>query len=159
MQVGILATDGGPHPPDKWARMSAMMIVQHVVPTMVAVGDETHDVERSAHPVVTAFRKARDKFEAEVRDGLESLFEEHMEMARRGAHPQQNVEAHVASIAAIAERHHPALHAHLLTDEAGKALAHRLRMDLDTIRNIEHDWRASGHVVDENHRAVKAPAN
>ena len=30
MQVGIMATDGGPHPPAKWARTTAAAIMDHV---------------------------------------------------------------------------------------------------------------------------------
>lgn len=155
-QVGVLITDGGPHPPDKWARMSAQMIVQNIIPDKVMVGDEMQDVEKSANPVVVAFRKARDKFEADIRDLLEEWHTAHQSQARTGGEKVPDIEAHVAAIVDAAAKHHPILHSHLQSKESRKALAHRLHMDLAAVAHIEHGWRRDGFTIDTDHRTVKA---
>src|SRR5690348_2966047 len=53
MQVGILKTDGGPHPAEKWARMTAFMLSDKLIEVD----------ENAADPRAQAIREARDELQ------------------------------------------------------------------------------------------------
>jgi hypothetical protein len=153
MQVGVLITDGGAHPPDKWARMTAFMIVNHIIPKRIAVGDQEFDIETSAKPEVAALRKARDQFEVQIMDILEQAHQVVQDGERaaigtngvrrmipkpRDASVAEHIEIDkvVAEIVAAAALH-PDLSAHFSRDDIKAEVTERLHMDFASVMDIE----------------------
>ena len=161
MQTYPMITDGGPHPPDKWAAMTAMRIIEDIAPNVVMVDDVTHDVAKSSHPKVAEFRKALGKYEAWLRDEVEGthsiIQKSHRERsdALLNALNADFIEIQAEHLVDGAKQFHVGLHAHLSAGSAMAAMVERLRGDFSTIIDIERQWRDAGYVVDENHRAVK----
>lgn len=160
MQIGgILISDGGPHPPDKWAAMTAQRIIEDIAPNIVLVDDATHEVAKSSHPKVAEFRKALGKYEAWLRDETEKLHEDFQGRVRAGESHQVThglVGAIAGHLIDGAKQFHVGLHTHLSADGAKAAMMERLRLDFGSIIDIEHQYRADGFTVDENHVARKA---
>ena len=155
---GILITDGGPHPPDKWAAMTAQRIIEDIAPQVVAVDDQTHEVMKSSHPKVVDFRRALRKYEAWLREAVEEHHTDIQARVRGGETPDEamhDVETAARALVDGAHQFHVGLHGHLSADGAIAAMVHRLQMDFGSIIDIERQWRDSGHVVDENHVARK----
>lgn len=64
MQVGILITNGGPHPADKWAACTAKTICDLIVID-----------EASASPEAVACRRAKPRFQLDLADALEAVYQ------------------------------------------------------------------------------------
>lgn len=153
-----MITDGGPHPPDKWAEMTARRIIEDIAPQVVAVDDVTHEVMKSSHPKVVAFRKALRKYQDWLQDAVEEHHADIQASARAGV--PRDVAMHDVETAAFAlvngaKQFHVGLHGHLSADGAMAAMVHRLQLDFGSIIDIEHQWKQNGFTVDESHRAVK----
>ena len=177
MQIAILATDGGPHPVDKWARTTAWQIVNHLI-----VVDEN-----STSALAIEARKARDELEPKLRTIMEAHHTavqtgEQQKLATDGADrlvPFATVEArdaavaeHVevdAVVAAIVEetKIHPLIFDHFSKDETQAAVAAILHSHFASVIDIERDWHANGHKIvagnaarnpdhDSRHPAVNA---
>lgn len=156
---GILITDGGPHPPDKWAAMTAQRIIEDIAPQVVAVDDTTHEVMKSAHPKVVEFRKALRSYETWLRDEVEVLHALLQAAAREDRdHTLPTTDIIARTLVDGAKQFHIGLHGHLSADGAMAAMVHRLQMDFGSIIDIERQYARDGYVVDENHRAVKTGA-
>lgn len=158
-QVGVLITDHGPHPADKWAAMTAHQIINDIVPKVVLVDDDEthHDVLKSAHPKVAEFRKAINKYEDWIRDDIEEAHARIQEAARAGKPhgvTMDVIEDEAKGLIEGAKQFHVGLHGHMTKEKA--AVMERLRLDFGSIMDIEHQYRADGFTVDENHVARKA---
>ena len=155
---GILITDGGPHPPDKWAAMTAQRIIEDIAPQVVAVDDQYHEVMKSSHPKVVAFRKALRGYEAWLREAVEEHHADIQQRVRGGESPDtamHDIETAARALVDGAKQFHVGLHGHLSADGAMAAMVHRLQMDFGSIIDIERQWKENGFAVDESHRAVK----
>lgn len=169
MQVVVLMTNGGAHPPDKWARMTAFMIVNHIIPKQIEVGGRLHDLESSAEPKVAALRKARDALEVVVRDIVEAAHEkvqagERAAVASGGADrlgalerdaavaEHVSVDDVVRAVTQVASLH-PDLLAHFSRDDVRAEVAERLRMDFASVMDIERSLFADRVAADPAHLA------
>lgn len=168
MQLGILATDGGPHPPEKWARMSAWMITNHLVQVD----------ERSSSPEAIEVREARDVMARDLYgvlkdhyttvqngertkvqgpngvDRLNPAFLEHDRNAAVAEHVK--VDDVVAAIVAQAASN-PILAAHFAKDEVKAQVREIFHKDAGSVIDIERDHCANGYTVDARGQAVRNP--
>jgi hypothetical protein len=71
MRVGIMITDGGPHPADKWASTTAEQI-----------GDLIEIDAKSTSPEAIAARKAKPRFILDLADALEKHHQAHIDHAK-----------------------------------------------------------------------------
>lgn len=180
MQVGVLTTDGGPHPAEKWARMTAWMLSNHLI-----------DVdEKSSSPRAIAMREARDelnvrlykvlkahhvKVQAGERDKLKA--DGSARLAKPLAQTEKTRDAAVAEHvdvdavvdAVVAEsKVHPDVFAHYSKDETKDAIRQQLLRDFTSVMDVERGWHADGYAIgadnvvrqnldfDPRHPAVKA---
>lgn len=162
MQVGVLKTDGGPHPAEKWARMTAWMLSNHLI-----------DVdENAASPRAVAIREARDVLNqklyallkdhhAEVQGGERGKIKE--VGSERLSHPlRQSEEARDAAVsehvdvdalvdAVVQEaKVHPEVFAHYAKDETRDAIKQQLHRDFASVMDVERGWHADGYVVGDD---------
>lgn len=159
MQVGVLKTDGGPHPAEKWARMTAWMLSNHLI-----------DVDENASsPRAVAIREARDELNqrlykvlkehhAKVQNGERAKLKS-VGAARLSAPLRQSEEARGAAVAehvdvdalvdaVVAEaKVHPEVFAHYSKDETKDAIRQQLLRDFASVMDVEHGWHADGFVV------------
>ena len=156
MQVGILKTDGGPHPADKWARMTALMLTNHLI-----------DVdENSSSDLAIEMREARDELNLKVYRILK-LHHMHVQSSERGAiqaqgdarlacatGPDEHVCIDDVVTAVVDEASlHPVLAAHFAKAETQEAIRAQLERDFGAVVKIERDWHAEGHSVDATGKA------
>lgn len=71
MRVGVLITDGGPHPADKWANETAE-----------SIGDLIQVDQTSNTPAAAAARKAKPRFILDMADRLESFHQSHIDHSK-----------------------------------------------------------------------------
>lgn len=168
MQVGILKTDGGPHPPDKWARATARALVNHLIQI------DENAVSKEAVEV----RAAKDELEGRIRSIL-IMHHTDVQVQERGkidvegvarlSRPllrsvearNASVDEHVALdeiVNAIvdAAKVHPKLFAHFDQPNVRAVLVERLRMDFASSIDIERRHLADGKRVVDG-RAVDHP--
>ena len=161
MQLGILATNGGPHPAEKWARMTAWMVVNQLI-----------DIdEKSATAKAVEMREVRDELQnkvyrvlksghAKVQDGERGKIKE-LGSARLAQPIHDAIGEHVdidAIVATVIEetKLHPDVFAHYSKDETKDALRAQLVRDFASVMDIERDWHANGHMI-VNGVAVENP--
>jgi hypothetical protein len=169
MQLGVLTTDYGPHPPEKWARMTAWQITNHLVEVD----------ERSASRQAIEIREARDLMEREMYAGLKALFTtvqngersqcqtigyprirlsngvDWREMERDAAVAEHVDPTEVIKVVIAAADAHPTLKDHFSKEEVQKAVLDIWHKDAASVMNIEHDHLAQGLKVGEDGRAVR----
>lgn len=162
-----MITDGGPHPPDKWAEMTARRIIEDIATTVVVqqdgsrkkvvlVDDKIHDLDNSSHPKVVGFRKALRKYQDWLQDEVEKMHAAIQSAAREdGDYTVPTTHIVARTLVDGAKQFHVGLHGHLSADGAMAAMVHRLQLDFGSIIDIEQSYRAKGFTVDESHRAVK----
>lgn len=159
MQVGVLKTDGGPHPAEKWARMTAWMLSNHLI-----------DVDENASsPRAVAIREARD----ELNQNLYKVLKEHHVNVQNGERAalkeqgpvrlsqplRQSEEARDAAVAehvdvdalvdaVVAEaKVHPEVFAHYSKDETKDAIKQQLSRDFASVMDVERGWHADGYAI------------
>ena len=158
MQVGILKTDGGPHPADKWARMTALMLTNHLI-----------DIDdNSSSPQAIEAREARDELNLKVYRILK-LHHGHVQAIERSAiyvggnerlSAAEGAEDHVCiddvltDIVAEASQY-PVLAGHFAKPETQAAIRAQLERDFGSVVKIERDWHAEGHVVAADGKATR----
>ena len=164
-----MITDGGPHPPDKWAEMTERRIIEDIATTVVVqqdgsrkrvvlVDDKIHDLDNSSHPKVVGFRKALRKYQDWLQDEVEGTHSIIQKAHRERSDALLNadfVEIQARHLIDGAKQFHVGLHGHLSADGAMAAMVHRLQLDFGSVIDIERSYRAKGFTVDESHRAVK----
>src|SRR4051812_44528638 len=101
--VGVISTDGGAHPADKWAAMTANQVV-----AMVQI-DET-----SASPAAVAARKAKPRLQLAIADAIEPIYVGVLSFERAAL--TKNGDARLFAPV------HPQVHGNL-TDEVTEAVA------------------------------------
>jgi hypothetical protein len=158
MQVGIMVTDGGAHPPEKWARTTAYML--------------SHDLiridENSASQLAQELREARDHLNSK----LYRILKPHHENVQGGERSalmangserlaKVDISEHVnvdAVLAAVVEeaKIHPLIFAHFSQDHVKDAIRQRLAMDFATVMHIEHSWHADRNPNDPHAQAFRA---
>lgn len=159
MQVGILTTDGGPHPADKWARMTAYMLANNLIEVD----------EKSATKEASEVREARDDLQQKLYKVLKAPHDkvqtgERAKIAEHGtarlAHPLNeheqaaseavaehvDVDALVEVIAAEANVH-PKIFAHFSKEDTKIAVRSRLVRDFSTVMHIERSYHADGKKI------------
>lgn len=158
MQVGVLKTDGGPHPAEKWARMTAWMLSNHLIDV------DENAVSKRAQDM----REARDALNAR----LYGVLKNHHQTVQTGerakikelgsarlSHPLDagdHVDVDDAVDAVVNEaKLHPDLYAHFSKDETKDAIRHQLHRDFGSVMDIERSWHADGHVVGDDHVAKR----
>lgn len=162
MQVGVLTTNGGPHPADKWARSTAFMISNHLI-----VVDE-----KAVSKDAVAVREARDQ----LNNRLYALLKPHHDTVQRGerakikqlgaarlSHPLRqsdqvrdkavaehvDVAAIMKEIVAAADVH-PKIKAHFAKTETQDVIRQQVLRDFASAMDIERDWFARGRVVNDD---------
>lgn len=162
MQVGILKTDGGPHPAEKWARMTAWMLSNHLI----------NVDENASSPRAVAIREARDELNGRlykvlkehhgaVQTGERAKLKEHgserlslglrnSEEARDAA-VAEHVDVDAVVDAVVAEsKLHPELFAHYNKDETRDAIRAQLHRDFASVMDVEHGWHADGFLIGDD---------
>jgi hypothetical protein len=153
MQVSVLKTDNGPHPPEKWARITAWMLVNHLIEVD----------ENSASKLAIEVREARDQLEqkfyavlkeyhATVQDGERAaIVSQGLDRLASGDRDEaiaDHVDLDRCVQAVVDEaKIHPVLFAHFSRDEVRAVVRERLAMDFGSVIDIERDWRANGYIV------------
>lgn len=160
MKVLVLATDNGPHPPEKWARVSAQELAYKLI-----------DIdENSASPKAVEMREARDQLEgklyavlkghhtavqtaerdAMLREGADRLGAPlHASVADRDVAVGEHIDLDAAVQSVVEEaKFHPELFAHFSKDEVKAVIRDRLGMDFGSVIDIERDWHANGTLFD-----------
>lgn len=143
MEIGILITDGGPHPADKWAALTAKTIC-----------DLLQVDENSVTPLAVAARKAKPRLQLDLADALEAVYlaNQEDEQARvkknidNGALPAIDPTdgPHLdAAMAALINAAKPTPFAgHFGVPEVTTAVRNILAQHLGDISHIEHSWHA-----------------
>ncbi|HZT90281.1 MAG TPA: hypothetical protein VFA12_20240 [Stellaceae bacterium] len=162
MQVGVLTTDYGPHPPEKWARMTAWMIANHLIEVdeksalakAIEIREARDDLERNLYKVLKSHHQT-------VQDKERAAVAEHGHARLDGA-PHAAVHDHIdvdACVEAVVDeaKLHPDLFAHFDKEEVRAMLRDRLLMDFSSVVDIERDWHANGHNIAADGRAVPNP--
>jgi len=166
MQLGVLATDYGPHPVEKWARMTAWQISNHLIEVD----------EKDARPEAIAVREARDALEqrlyavlkghhATVQQGERAAIAKYgyvrlshplrASEADRNAGVAEHVDVDAIVAAVVAEaKIHPSILAHFSKPEVQSQVAEIFRKDASSVMDIERDWHANGHTINDQGRAV-----
>jgi hypothetical protein len=166
MQVGIMKTDGGPHPPDKWARASAWAIVNHLIQIDEnAVSQEAVEVRAARDELEGKLRgillahhtmvqtAERSKLEADGVKRLSTPFLRSVEARNVTVGGVVDVDEIVNEIVGAAKIH-PTLFAHFDQAHVREVVAERLRMDFASSIDIERRHIADGKRV-VNGRAVE----
>jgi hypothetical protein len=167
MQLGVLTTNGGPHPPEKWARVTAWQITNHLVqvderaasPGAIAVREARDDMERSLYPVLKQYMTTvqsgeRAKCQAE---GLARLNPAYLEEDRNAAVAEHiDVEAVVSAVADAAKAN-LVLADHFNKDDVKAQVREIFRKDAGTIIDIERDHLANGQLVGADGLASRNP--
>lgn len=144
MRVGILVTDGGPHPADKWAAETAAEIM-----SLVKVEDN------SASPEAVAVRKAKPRLELDIADALEKHHQAHIDREKQCLETEgdcrlnhdydqcpENFKAAVEAVVTAARAYgEPFLSA--FSSENGQALvANAIRVHFASAAHVERSWHA-----------------
>lgn len=150
MQVGVLTTDGGPHPADKWARMTAWMLSNHLIEVdEKAASKRAQEIREARDELNQRLYKLLKEHHAKVQDGERAKIKELG--SKRLAHPlnaaeHADVDALVDKVVKAADVH-PEIRAHFGKDETKDAIRAQLHRDFGSVMDIERDWHANGHVV------------
>lgn len=148
MQPGVMITNGGPHPADKWAAMTASHIAG-----LIAID------EASTSPPAVAARKAKPRFELALAELLE-VFHGNVQKRERdllAAHgdaqlakpidPNDGVidtPVEVAEAVAKAAADTP-FAAHFALDQVKTVVAHIVDDHFGKVIDIERSWHADRH--------------
>lgn len=144
----VMVTDGGPHPPDKWAKVTAQQIFD--------------DIETNAPQVgLGEARQFRDELEqlltqhhGNVQDSERALIARHGDA--RLSHPL-DATPHlpaVAAIVALAARH--SFRDYFARPQTAEYLRHLLSAHFATAMHIERSWHADRNPDSEHARAFRA---
>jgi hypothetical protein len=166
MQLGVLKTDYGPHPVEKWARVTAWQITNHLVqvdendvrPDAVAVREARDDMERTLYGVLKKHHGAvqageRAKIKEHGYERLNHPLRANEADRNEGVAEHVNVDDVVAAVADAAKVH-PVLREHFGKDEVKAQVAEIFRKDAASVMDIERDWHANGHRINDQGRAV-----
>lgn len=168
MQLGVLATDGGPHPPEKWARMTAWMITTHLVQVdersasaqAIQVREARDEMARNLYPVLRAHFETVQKGErakVQAPGGVNRLNPAFLENDRNAAVAEHvNVDEVVTAIVAQAATS-PILADHFAKDEVKAQVREIFHKDAGSVIDIERDHHANGFTVDAHGLAVRNP--
>lgn len=139
MDVSILATSGGPHPPDKWASLSASKIADLIQVDMQSNSD-----------AATAARKAKPQFILNLASALEASFSSvaaaERNSVKSGAVKQRNaafnIDANLKSaIGVVLDTAAPTPFAeHFKLSDVQKAVSIILQQHFIDAANIERSW-------------------
>lgn len=139
MSVSILATNGGPHPPDKWASLSASKIAD-----LIQIDTQSNS------DAATVARKAKPKFIADLASILEGQFSSVAAAERlsvkSGAVKQRNAPFNIDlnlkdALAAVSETAKPTPFAqHFNLSDVQKAVSIILKQHFMDAANIERSW-------------------
>lgn len=134
MQVGIMITNGGPHPPEMWASQSADRIVDLI------------EVE----PTFPKYAEALQQKNV-LRDMIRDTMLEHHQAVQNGARKRlaasgetdpSHVESVLSEAVGIVQRASQGtmFEAHFQQPEVMKVVEDTLRNHLNTVVHIEHSW-------------------
>lgn len=168
MQVGILKTNGGPHPPDKWARMTAWVLVNHLIQIddnavskeAVEVRAARDDLEGKIRTLLlshhtTVQTAERAKLETDGTKRLSTPLLRSVEGRDAAVDFAADVDAIVNEIVDAAKIH-PTLFEHFDKAHVREVVAERLRMDFASVIDIERRHVADGKRIVDG-RAIERP--
>jgi hypothetical protein len=148
MNVGCMITNGGPHPPEKWASVTAQKII-----------------DISANAPDALYREAR-AFQAKIEEllvGHHRLAQEHERVALATEGPDRLVTeldtgAYVPDALddILAAARGTSFAAHFAKPETQVYLARVLREHTHSIMHVERSWHADAHPDHEHSKAFKA---
>lgn len=138
MQTGILTTNGGPHPADKWAAVSAAHIV-----SMIKID------QNSTSPAATAARRALPRFELELADALEPHHQMFQDTERKALSASNEhlgtpwvqhseIDEQCAAVAKLASK--TPFAAHFATPEVQAVVRDILQNHIASVQHIERKW-------------------
>ena len=154
MKVGILTTDGGPHPADKWAEQTAAQIsdIIHVEPNSLAFEELTkqkNDFEKTITSVLTSHHSIVQLHE-------KSALAEHG--TARLNHPlvpeKQHVDDAANSVLAIAKT--KIFGSHFSKPEVVSFVKDTIGSHFATSQQIERSWHADNNADTPEAQAFKA---
>jgi len=144
MQAGVLITNGGPHPADKWAEVSADQIV-----ALIDIDD------RADSPQATEARRAKRRFREDLIDTLtghhdDCIGKERGALKTHGVarydqsevvddHHPETLEAACQAVSDAASKY-PVLGNHFSEGEAADVVRRILRSHMNHIMHIERGW-------------------
>jgi hypothetical protein len=144
MRVGVMTTNGGPHPVDKWAAESAGEIM-----SFVKVDDDANT------PEAAAVRKAKPRLELDIADALEEYHQANIDAEKealeehgdeRLSHPfeisKDHLQEAVEAVAAAAAVHGEPFKSAFTSDNGRQIIRKALEVHYATAHDIERSWYA-----------------
>lgn len=155
MRVGVLTTDGGPHPADKWASETAAEIL-----TLVKVDDTSTSEE------ATAARKAKPRLEIDIAEAVEAHHEDNIARERKKLATYEDrlnyhydlseagVSATVDSIVAVAEKYGEPFASAFASVNGRALIENTVRVHFASAAHVERSWHSDSKLQP----GVAAPA-
>ena len=146
MRVGVMATNGGPHPSDKWAEETAGEIIAYVVIEDAPTDDD------AAREMKRAARRSRMRLEADIVDAVEghhhdnivrerSRLEKHGNARLNAAYDDDGVELAVQAVVDCAQKY-PIYAAAFASDNGREIIRNAIRTHFATAAYIERSYHA-----------------
>lgn len=144
MRVGVMTTDGGPHPADKWAAETAGEIMSYVKV------DDSSDT-----PEAAAVRRAKPRLELDIAEVLEQYHDENIEAERDALADEGNerllkpyavdeevVRKAALSVVKVAEKYGEPFASSFASQPAIAIIASAIRVHFRTAHDVERGWHA-----------------
>lgn len=136
MQVGVMITNGGPHPPDKWAEMTANQIVQ-VSPT----ADSPMAI--AARALEAKIKDALEGHHARVQTIERDLLDKDEERLAAMIDPSRHLDIAVKAVVDAANG--TMWQTHFAEPQIQEYVKRLLAQHFATVMDIERDWFARRH--------------
>lgn len=144
MQIGVMVTDGGPHPPEKWAEVTASHIIDISATAPEAKLKEAREFRDKITGILTGhhannIRRERNKLAAGTDDHFATALD-----------PTETVEEAVAEIIAASKGLSFAAHFEKL--ETQQYLRNAIGSHMATAQHIERMWASDDTDAARDHR-------
>jgi hypothetical protein len=151
MQIGILATDGGPHPPEKWAQATVAQIMEIASSAPEALYREATDLERKLIELLAGHHASAQDLE---RGALSTSGADHLAAPVDTA---PHLSSAVADIVELAKG--TSFEGHFSTPETQAYLAEVLHSHFHNVKMIERSWHADANPDHPLAKAFRAVAS